>query len=229
MFKPKALSRICDLPINAFGQYGDRVVTPDGLYFYKNRGAKILAVAHLDTVQHPSPLRQKGDVVWHPCLDDRLGAYLLLEVLPQLGVEFDLLLTEGEEVGRSTAAYFPRQKQYNWMFSFDRAGMDVVLYQYQDQLLERLVEYNDMHVGLGSFSDIAFLEHLGCKGLNFGVGYYDNHSPNAYANLSHTAWMVSRFMEFYRDCKDTEMPHEPQTYQTEAEKRLDRLCQDWYA
>lgn len=231
MFRTKALSRICDLSIKSFKQYGGRVNTPDGLYFYKNRGAKILGVAHLDTVLNPSPLRQEGSLVFHPCLDDRLGVYILLEILPQFGIEFDLLLTEGEEQGRSTAAHFKADKQYNWMFSFDRAGTDVVMYQYQDPTLERMIEYNGMDVGVGSFSDIAFLEHLRCKGFNFGTGYYNNHSPEAFANLDHAKMMIHSFVAFYKACKDTELPHTPEQIdgrQIRAEERLEKLMEQYF-
>jgi hypothetical protein len=207
MIDVKSLSKICDLPIASFKDYGKQVETIDGLYFFNNKNAKILGVAHLDTVQNPTPLTCEKGIVSHPCLDDRLGVYVLLDVLPTLGIEFDLLLTEGEESGKSTAAHFKPDKKYNWMFSFDRAGTDVVMYQYQDSLIERMVEHHGIKVGLGSFSDISFMSHVGCKGFNFGVGYHNNHSPNAYAILSETTEMINKFAAFYNACKDTELPH----------------------
>jgi hypothetical protein len=205
MFDIGKISQICDLPISTFSAYGERTETPDGAYFFKNNGSKILAVAHLDTVLNPTPLWHEGDLIAHPCLDDRLGVYLLTDLLATLGVEFDLLLTEGEEIGKSTAAHFVPSKDYNWMFSFDRAGTDVVMYQYQDPLMERMIEHHGFEVGVGSFSDISFMGHLGCKGFNFGTGYYNNHSPEAYAVLGHTKSMVEKFCEFYAACKDTEL------------------------
>ena len=39
-------------------------------------------------------------------LDDRLGAYIILDLLPKLGINVDVLLTVGEEQGRSTANFF---------------------------------------------------------------------------------------------------------------------------
>lgn len=208
MINIESLSQICDLPIHSFVKHGEQTSTSDGSYFFDDRNTKILGIAHLDTVLEPSPLQKSGSLVSHPCLDDRLGVYLLLEILPKLGIEFDLLLTEGEEKGKSTAAHFKTDKKYNWMFSFDRAGTDVVMYQYQEPILERMVEYHGMKVGRGSFSDISFLEHLGCKGLNIGTGYYHNHSPQAFADLNHTMKMVRKFVAFYNACKDTELAHE---------------------
>jgi hypothetical protein len=104
-------------------------------YFYKDNGSNTLAVAHLDTVQKRGwcELTQLSHdtLVFSPKLDDRLGAYVILELLPKLGINVDVLLTTDEESSNSTAMEFKTQKQYNWMVEFDRAGRDAVLYQYQ--------------------------------------------------------------------------------------------------
>jgi len=73
----------------------------------------------------------RGDRLYHNAVDNRLGVYLGMELLPSLGIGVDLLLTTGEEEGYSTAALFRTRKRYHWMFSFDRKGEDVVLYQYE--------------------------------------------------------------------------------------------------
>ncbi|MFO0822542.1 MAG: hypothetical protein U0792_05380 [Gemmataceae bacterium] len=149
-------------------------------------------------------------VVRCPALDDRLGAYILIDLLPSLGVYFDLLLTDAEEQGRSTAAYFKPPRAYNWMFSFDRAGTDVVLYQYENRDLRELLQKNGFSVGLGSRSDIAYLGHLGCKGMNVGCGYHGAHRPTCHMILSETETMVSQFAAFWRLYAATPLPHRSQ-------------------
>lgn len=205
--KVKNLNHILNLPIHAFVKYGKPVQTPEGIYFFKDQKAKVLAIAHLDTVQKPSKLKQKHEIIYHTCLDDRLGAYLLIETLPLWGIKFDLLLTENEERCASTAAYFKPPRQYNWMFSFDRAGTDVATYQYSSPQTEQLLIKNNFTPAFGSYSDICDLEHLGCKGFNFGTGYYNNHSENAFANLIETQSMVNRFINFYHKMKNTFLSH----------------------
>jgi hypothetical protein len=139
-----------------------------------------------------------GDRVFCPSLDDRLGVYLLSELLPLLGVKFDLLLTDGEERGCSTARWFVPPRRYNWMFSFDRAGTDVVMYQYDSPANRRLLHRAGFRVGLGSYSDIADLWFLGCAGFNFGCGYHRQHKPDCFADLGETSEMVGRFVRFLR-------------------------------
>src|SRR5688500_911556 len=124
------LKNTCLSPIESFMGLGEVVDTRDGIYIYKDKGCKVLGVAHLDTVlnmNHFHKIDVNGDpIVINAQLDDRLGAYALIHLLPSLGIQFDLLLTEGEESGRSTAAHFKASHEYNWMFSFDRHGDDVV-------------------------------------------------------------------------------------------------------
>lgn len=204
MFNIKTLSKICNLPISSFDRFGKRENTPDGDFFFKDNNANILGVAHLDSVCQPNKLIHEDNFVYHPCLDDRLGAYLLLEVLSKYA-KFDILLTEGEEIGCSTAAYFNPKKEYNWIFSFDRKGTDVVLYQYHDLPTQTLLESFGFQVSQGIFSDIAFMDHLGCKGINFGVGYHDYHSENAYADLNETRENCLKFIEFYKANKEVHL------------------------
>ena len=97
-----------------------------------DRNGPVLMVAHVDTVLMPGKKAGiRGDRLYHNAVDNRLGVYLGMELLPSLGIGVDLLLTTGEEEGYSTAAVFRTRKRYHWMFSFDRKGEDVVLYQYE--------------------------------------------------------------------------------------------------
>lgn len=214
----KTLRETCLNPIESFESLGEVYNTPDGIYIYKDNGADVLAVAHLDTVlglDHFHVMTINGDkIVINSQLDDRLGAYTLIHLLPAMGIKYDLLLTEGEEQGRSTAAHFKTSKKYNWMFSFDRRGEDVVLYQYESKVINEALKSSKFRIGQGTFSDIAFLDHLGCSGFNVGTGYHGEHSDMCYANMREHKSQVKRFVHFYNHNKDTyyKYEHIPYSY-----------------
>lgn len=201
-----------------FHDYGERVeLLPasngrERFYYYKDNGADVLAIAHLDSVQEDGTCSimdtSAGLIVVSGTLDDRLGAYTILELLPALGVTCDWLLTTDEELGRSTADEFITHKTYNWMFQFDRGGTDVVMYHYETPNLVDLVEASGARVGMGSFSDICMLDHLGCAGFNWGVGYRDYHGPKSHAWLEDTFRMVARFVKFYNANATTALVHD---------------------
>ena len=201
------LKQVCEMSVADFAGYGESVPTPEGSYVFRDRGSHVLGVAHLDTVLPGTHFAHDGDRVFSPALDDRLGVYLLSNVLPLLGVRFDLLLTEGEERGCSTARWFVPSRRYNWLFSFDRAGADVVMYQYDTPANRRPLYRAGFRVGVGSHSDIADLEFLGCAGFNFGCGYHRQHQPDCYADLGETQGMVARFVRFLRREQHRRLPH----------------------
>jgi hypothetical protein len=219
-FDREALARVCAMDEEEFGDYYDmkrvdvQQMAPADFYFHKDNGSNILAVAHLDTVM-PADGRganfvdtEAGPVVFSGALDDRLGAYIILELLPQLGVTYDWLLTVGEESGQSTADFFLPEKSYNWMIEFDRGGTDVVMYQYEDEDSRRRVRAAGAVVGDGIFSDISYMEHLGIKGFNWGVGYRDYHGPRSHAYLDDTMLMVAKFCNFHLDNEDECLYHD---------------------
>lgn len=227
-FDREVLARVCEMPERDFAEayemvtveiperQNGRFTSDDDFYHFKDNGSKILAVAHLDTVGADDTRAahyvetEAGLVVFSRALDDRLGAYTILELLPKLGINVDVLLTVGEESGRSTAEFFEPDKVYDWMIEFDRGGTDVVMYQYHDDATEDLVEATGVRVGRGSFSDVAYLEHLGIKGFNWGIGYTgDYHGPRAHAFLEDTFEMVGYFLRFHETNKNTYLPHIP--------------------
>jgi len=201
------LEAICRMPVDAFASYGESAPTPEGNYVFSDRGERVLGVAHLDTVLPCTHFARDGDRVYCPALDDRLGVYLLSDLLPLLGVKFDLLLTDGEERGCSTARWFVPPRRYNWMFSFDRADTDVVMYQYDSPANRRLLQRAGFRVGNGSYSDIADLWFLGCAGFNVGCGYHCQHRTDCHADLDETQEMVGRFVRFWQRCRNTALPH----------------------
>lgn len=226
-FSADDLARVCELPEAEFAPAYGLDVTGDGargddFYAFRDNGREILAVAHLDTVVRPHERTARfehtknGLMVRSGALDDRLGAYILLELLPKLGIQHDVLLTTGEEQGCSTAEYFTPAKDYRWMIEFDRGGTDVVMYQYDDFAARSAVEAAGARPGDGIFSDIAFLEHLGVKGFNWGVGYRDYHSTRGHAYLTETFTMVRRYLRFHQLHANVTMPHVP-SLETESE------------
>jgi hypothetical protein len=221
-YRRHMLAQICTLPEECFGAaFGMQTVrtsdlAPEDYYHFRDNGSRVLAVAHLDTVVRRNRRRARftdtrnGPKVTSGALDDRLGAYVILGLLPKLGVNCDVLLTVGEEWGQSTAQSFEPGKEYDWAIEFDRAGTDVVMYQYEDEASCAAVEAAGAEVGFGSFSDIAYLEHLGVKAFNWGVGYRGNyHSEAGYAYLNDTFAMVAKYMRFHQQNAGTVMPHHP--------------------
>jgi hypothetical protein len=207
------LRKRCLASIDSFHSEGDVHETPDGCYVYRDNGASILAVAHLDVVQsgprHFGHPKGNSNLIYNAQLDDRLGAWIILDVLPSIGINVDVLLTEGEESCRSTAAHFQTEKKYNWLIEFDRAGSDVVLYDYWTEELDTLLESKGNKVGVGTYSDISVLDHLGVAGLNWGIGYHNHHFRNAYFKVSECKEAIRRFVEFYSAHKNTRFPYVP--------------------
>jgi hypothetical protein len=177
------LKEVCQMKISDFEQYGEVTQTDNGVLIYRDNGASLLAVAHLDTViENNMTFYQSGDNIYAPQLDDRLGAYIILDLLPKMGINVDILLTEGEESGRSTAQHFvlPEGKSYNWMMEFDRMGKQTVMYQYETAEMRAKLKEFDIGVGSGSFTDICYLGSLKIWGVNFAIAYSNNHSVNSH-------------------------------------------------
>jgi len=170
-----------------------------------------LAVGHLDYVDFKKPKikkQYKNTLIYDcPQLDDRLGVWVILDQLKKAGIKCDILLTDSEEDGQSTAQYFKPPKQYNWMMEFDRQGGGTAMYDYEDQTTRDLVREYDYDVDHGSFTDLCELYHLKCKGFNFGVGYHRQHTDKCYANLSETFDSLRKVQSMYRDWSDTYLEH----------------------
>ena len=192
--------------------WGKAYTTPNGPYYFCDNGADVLGVAHLDAVGF-SRIKQTNTRIQCMQLDDRLGVWCLLWALPKLGVNIDILLTTGEEKGRSTGEHFEPPKQYNWIVEFDRRGTDVVFYDYDRN--EQWVDswyYGGWNVGVGTFSDIAFMEHLECCGANIGIGYHREHSSKCHVDLKHTSKQLQKFKQFWTSYKDSQFPYTEKHY-----------------
>jgi hypothetical protein len=173
-------------------------------------------VAHLDTVGRSRHFevvrlgRKTPRLIFNEQLDDRLGAYLLLDYLPQLlgRGAYDVLLTTGEESFGSTGAYFLPPRRYHWIFSFDRAGDDVVTYCYTEKPWLDALRKARFTIGHGSYSCIDDMEHLGCCGVNAGCGYHNQHSHLCYVEVDETTKMVDLFARFYAENRERHFRHD---------------------
>ena len=155
----------------------------------------------VNTAKHFHRLDINGyDAVLCPTLDDRLGIYTICSLLPTLigPYTYDVLITEGEESGASTAAAFtpPDGKQYNWVVEFDRRGTDVVLYQYEgNKDMVAALKAAGYKIGVGTFTDISKLEFLGTTCVNIGVGYNNEHSIMSVMFVSDYLLQITRFVD----------------------------------
>ena len=196
--------------IDGFRELGTTVETPDGPMIHIDQGGDTLAVAHLDWVKWTKPkFSKKRNRIYCPQLDDRLGVWVILDLLPTLGVYSDVLLTDSEERGRSTAKSFTTSKTYNWMYQFDRRGTDTVLYDYDSKENRQRLEESGLTTGYGSFSDICRLDHLGISGWNVGTGYHHEHSLQCYAELNDTLSQAIKFSGFWEKHKGEYIPAPP--------------------
>lgn len=175
---------------------------------FKNNGAKVLAVAHCDYVDVPYRfgMDKARTRVYTPRLDDRLGVYTILDLLPQLGISVDILLTTDEEIGRSTASEFTRcfpNTAYSWVVEFDRRGENVVTYDLDSPEWLTALRGVGYSINQGSFSDISYLG-LDCCMVNVGVGYHHEHSRDCYVELAEYKRQIARFQRFYSKFHDKE-------------------------
>lgn len=205
----------CKQSIDSFenGMFGDVVNCPNGLtYTYLKRGGKILAVAHRDVVKSIAEsdiCRIQGNDFYAPQLDDRLGVHLILDVLAKYGIDYDILLTDGEEYGKSTAQYFTTDVDYNFIVEFDRAGLDTVMYEYHTKDKQKLLESYNLEVGWGSFTDICHLTHIGLWAVNFAVAYYGQHTLNCRVDMKQLEErLLPNIIKFLQENQNTKFVHE---------------------
>jgi len=201
---------ICTAKQEFFAEYGTEFKKNGGkdgfAFYYKDNGSDILAIAHMDSVQDKpnfdyAKWQFSGrEILMSPWLDDRLGVYTICEWLPKLGIKFDILLTTDEEKGKSTGELFvpDPERKYKWMFQFDRMGNDVVMYQYRNDAALKKLEECGFKTGYGSASDISKMDDLGCLGFNFGIGYENAHSKDAWADLQVATEQVAKFLKFFQ-------------------------------
>ena len=210
----KNLQKRLTQPIEAFEKLGDTIQTQHGPLIHIDNGADVLAVGHLDWVYfNPKPKikRQFENVRIEntPQLDDRLGVWVILDVMKAAGIKVDVLLCDSEEVGQSTSQYFNAAKNYNWLVEFDRAGSGAVMYDYETPEFCGMLEEVGYDVEVGSFTDICNLESLGVAGFNLGVGYHGQHTKKCFANLSETFDSFRKFQDLFNRYGSERLEHTP--------------------
>ena len=208
----RELRKCCLADDNGFDHLGTVIPNSNGNnnVFIKNQfgnDAPVLAIAHIDTAVFGEADRNKflyskeKQMVVCGSLDDRLGIWALTQKLPKfIGHRgYDILLTTGEETGRSSAKDFSAEaEKYNWIFELDRRGCDAVHYGFTSKpWLTALKDYG-WDMGEGSFSDISMLEQGTVSAVNFGIGYNNAHSENCYAFMEQVTTQLMRVAAFYR-------------------------------
>jgi hypothetical protein len=164
---------------SSISKLGDTIDTKHGPLTFIDNGADVLAVCHRDTVK------------WNR--KPHIGKRWIKNCPPKIGCpKFDVLITDSEEIGCSTAQFFNAPKDYRYMFEIDRNGSDAVFYDYHNPLFECFIS-EQWDIGRGSFTDICYLDHLGIAGVNFGTGYFNAHFDDCYADLKITRDVCNRW------------------------------------
>jgi len=197
------------------------------LLIHQDNGKRILVVAHMDSVQahfqepkknsqgkrnrrlaveSAAEIQARWAKQYHtgPVVDDRLGCAMALGCMGFA----DLLFTDAEEVGQSTAAYFDPPREYNWIVGFDRRGTGVVTYKYNDKVWQDALK-ETFTIEHGSVSDISYLTKHKTSAFNLGIGYYNEHTARATWNIKDNELQTARFLAFLRKHGDTRFPHDP--------------------
>jgi hypothetical protein len=190
--------------------------------------APILFVAHLDTVlppayygkQDPFPNRYKGvlqkeviekdNAVFAVGLDDRLGFFTAMSLVYHDGINADILLTDNEEQGESTAMYH-RPKSYNMVVEFDRAGDDVVTYDKHTEEFKKALKSYWGTMGHGAFSDITTLS-ADCCCVNVGIGYHSAHCADSWFDLQTYSNQIAKLKLFLIRNKNLRYPFDIRNY-----------------
>ena len=189
---------------------GSIVYNKNDRYGYIDNKSNILCVVHADTVFNTKLFYAAENKVYSPSLDDRLGLYLALDYFPHINIDMDILITENEESGNSTAQYFNPHKQYNWIVGLDRQGTGCVLYDYEYQAKWKSAIESFFEIEQGTYSDISRLYHLKACGLNLGIGYKHQHTQNCNVLLDDLYYQLYLFKAFYQEHKDNIFVYEHQ-------------------
>jgi len=183
----------------------------DGLLIHIPRGSDVLGVAHLDTrFDDKHFFVEEHGQVWSARLDGRLGVYMLLDLLPSMGIETDVLLTSGSIDEESTADGYFGTQEYKWIYSFDLPRSGVAMYQYESQLAAEALKGQGFSLrSHESYTDLFELWFLGVVGFNFGNGMLHNESIFSSALLRITTAQAKKFAKFYNRYRDTVFLYEP--------------------
>jgi hypothetical protein len=174
-----------------------------------------------------SPARREGsNRIVSGALDDRLGVAIILDILPHFMPEFafDILLTDDEETGNSTARDFSqdylaggewgeyidsRLLNYQFIFEFDRMGVDAATYDFGNSKASNLLSDTGWEESQGSFTDICDLDSFDLWACNFGCGYHNQHTRSCSVDLRELYINLLKFSYFVEELGDTVLYNEP--------------------
>ena len=196
----------CHQPLPAISNFGPYRFKNTGYWFPKDNepvAPTTIPKGELEVLSEDW-VAEKAAKLSGPVVDDRLGCALALGCTSWA----DVLFTDCEEDGESTAAFFQAPRAYNWIIGFDRRGTDVVTYDYKDKDWLSALE-SQFTIGHGSFSDIGYLEKLGTACVNMGIGYYNEHTTNAFWKPQETEEQLNRLYAFWSKHSETQFNHVP--------------------
>ena len=196
----------CHQPLPAISNFGPYRFKNTGYWFPEDNKPVAPTTIPKDELEELSEdwVADKAAKLGGPVVDDRLGCALALGCTSWA----DILFTDCEEDGESTAAYFQAPRAYNWIIGFDRRGTDVVTYDYKDKDWLSALE-SQFTIGHGSFSDIGYLEKLGTACVNMGIGYYNEHTTNAFWKPKETEEQLNRLYAVWSKHSETQFNHVP--------------------
>lgn len=154
--------------------------------------------AHTDTIQniHPKSFAYTDISQSNICnleqklcgADDRLGCFIISELIKSNPNDFIFALFDKEEVGGQGSSDFTKSLEFtevvaktSCFLGLDRRGdSDLASYDYESQeFLDVLTEIDGYEPAYGTFTDVANLAEealLSC--VNFSVGYYSEHTAS---------------------------------------------------
>lgn len=190
--------------------------------FYPQKNAKLLLVAHLDTV-HSEKISNSDDIYYNNKKrtitatqgiggDDRCGVYALLKIALDSKNKPSILFCDKEEVGGYGASefidYLEDNKSCELVNNFtnnlckiiecDKAGFKTIT-RYDDdndELINEFIKLGFKDVG-GSFSDISIIAPaLKISAVNVGVGYYNAHTQHEIINVDELLETIKILIEY---------------------------------
>jgi hypothetical protein len=185
------------------------------MYLPSDREDSILLCAHADTVwtnrsgptQNPVVVSNNVISTGTPKIgigaDDRAGM-ALIDLFQDFG--HAVLITDGEERGMIGAIEASNQigdelNSHNFMIQFDRMGSnDFKCYNVGTDEFRRYIADRTKYVepNRSSFTDICSIAKSIC-GVNFSVGYYNEHSEHEMVNINEWYSTYSRIHRFLCD------------------------------
>jgi len=216
------LEKICGADEPWFYKHGTSLLEDD-LLVHVSTGSKVLGVAHVDTAFSDDSFVVSSEIgrVWSARLDNRLGVYILMAMLPKMGVTTDVLLTTGNFAEVSTADSFFTANEYNWIYSFDLSRTGVAMYRYgNERHLARLHRHGLYPREDDGYADISELWFLGATGFNFGNGIVTPNSQYSSVLLRVLERQVRKVAAFIRAYSHIPLPYEPSEDDLEAYQEL---------